>query len=283
MDQLADKVDMLSRTVIKEDEPPLNVEETKEATEKLVKPLYKAVTRVKCDPIISGQTYGLFSFTPASGAQPNQYGIYGIAKMRGNFKTTTEAEEYAQYLVRNVDSNNEILHVRVGQEFPLTKETKFTENFDKVDLSKDVRDISTQEERKNKEKDAQEIKSLKEREQRLLRENKEIQDGTFKEDPLGVYIMKHVKRSQLKWTLAETMRKLNEEVKPALQKAIKEIREMDEEYPDFKDKYFEQYMAARREAGLTDDNLSREKGQLGFMKYLVEDVSLDEIDEEKKE
>ena len=50
---------------------------------------------------------------------------------------------------------------------------------------------------------------------------------------------------------------------------------MDTDYPEFKDKYFEKYMDARKKSGL-DENIR--DIQDNFMKYMVEDITIPTID-----
>ena len=63
------------------------------------------VERRYADPVESMQRIGLFSFVPAKGATPNEKGVYGFAKLRGNYPTDQEANERAEYLIRNVTLN----------------------------------------------------------------------------------------------------------------------------------------------------------------------------------
>ena len=58
----------------------------------------------------------------------------------------------------------------------------------------------------------------------------------------------------------------------------KQIEESDTRHPDFKNSFFEKYSNARAKSGLTVD-LNEDQKQDGFMRYLVQDVSLPGIDE----
>lgn len=271
MNDLKDKVDMLSGAVVNPDIPELSTEETKHASMRLFKPLYKAVVRVKVDPLIADQEYGLFSFTPARGVQPNQYGIFGTAKLRGNYRTDESAATAADNIIRYVDSVNEIYCVKVGQEFPLTKETKFTEQFDTVDLTKEVTENEVRNAQEVKKKDRAEIKKGLDREKKLLSEHKQILDGTYEEDPLDIYIRAQVKRSQLKWTLESTLERIEKEIKPALNSAVQDIKVLNQKYPHLRGKYLEHYLEARKEAGLETEFKCDTGTQMDFMKYLNDD------------
>ena len=273
MESLVNRVDTLSRTYVQPDVTFLSERETSAASAELNKPIFSKVVRAKNDPRLSGQEIGLVSFTPSSGATPDQYGIYGIAKLRGNYGTAKDAAQAAELIIREVDSVNEILHVRVGETFPLTKEKKWIEKFDSVDLRKKVDSLQKEKERNAEEEEEKERKTVLSREKKLLDENKEILEGRYKEDPLDLYIRLNVARAQLKWTRSDIERKLNDEINPAIEKRNKEILEMDEEHPTFKQQFLEKYMDARKDACLSNEiPEDHEKVQQGFLKYLVEDV-----------
>jgi hypothetical protein len=77
METLANRVDILSGRIIEPDAQPLPDGDVKEAVEHLNKPLWKSVIKVKNDPPIHKQEFGLVSFVPARGATPNEYGVFG--------------------------------------------------------------------------------------------------------------------------------------------------------------------------------------------------------------
>lgn len=274
LESLAQKVDMLSRSVTNEQREDLNAQETQEARAQLLKTnlLFPRSVKSIHDPVILGQEYGLLSFTPAPNVQPNPNGVYGVFKLRGNFGTLEEAQIYAEKLVRNHDSYNEIHTVRVGQCIPLTKKSELVEETDVIDLNKDVENIVSNDVKIKRQKEKVEIKTIQEREQQLLKENKEILDGEYKQDPLDQYIMLKVKKAQLMWTLAETRKRIENEIIPSIRRAREEIREMDKEYPDFDQLYYERYKNARESVGIKDqDKLNYSY----FMQYLLDDNDVD--------
>ena len=65
------------------------------------------------------------------------------------------------------------------------------------------------------------------------------------------------------------------QMKILIAKARKEIEDMDAKDSSLKTLYMERYMKARKQAGLKED-LNEET----FMKFLVEDISLPEVDAE---
>ncbi len=178
----------------------------------------------------------------------------------------------ADLLIRQVDSANTILHVRIGETFPVTTEIKWTEHFDTVDVQKQMTKIEEERIEEHQEQDEKERQQLVDREKRLLKENKEILSGEYKENPLEVYTRLNVARAQLKWTKADLEQKIEDEIKPGIEKRSKEIAQMDKEHPTFRSLFFEKYAEARREACLSNDiPVDHLKVQQGFLKYLVED------------
>lgn len=275
--ELANRVDMLSKTLVNEQREELSKTDTEQAKTELVKSnlLFPRSVKSIHDPVIMGQEYGLLSFTPAKDAKPNANGIYGVFKLRGNFGTLEESQIYAEKLIRNHDSYNEIHTVRVGQCIPLTKKSELVEETATVDLNKEVESIVSNDVKEKRQKEKIEMKTIQEREQQLLKENKEILEGEYKQDPLDQYIMLRVKKAQLMWTLVETRKRMEKEVIPAIRKAKKEISEMDQEYPDFDKLYYQRYLDARESVGIKDqDKLNYSY----FMQYLLDDndVNLDE-------
>lgn len=265
---------MLSGAIVNEEAPFLSDLETEYAAAALNKPIFSQVVRAKNDPRLAGQEIGLFSFTPSKGSKPDQYGIYGVAKLRGNHPTPKEAAFAAESIVRTVDSVNEIYHVRVGETFPLTKEPKWTEKFDSIDLRKEASRIQKEKEEEAAEQEARETKVILDREKKLLEENKEIIDGTYKEDPIEVYTRLRVALAQLKWTKADTERKIEEEILTAIRRKVEDVAKMDEEDGSYKEKFLEKYMGARREASLSNEIPEDDsRTQQGFLKYLL-DTSL---------
>jgi len=267
---LANRVDMLSKTLVDEQRNELSQKETDQAKTELVKSnlLFHRSVKSIHDPVIMGQEYGLLSFTPAKDAKPNANGIYGVFKIRGNFGTLEDSQIYAEKLIRNHDSYNEIHTVRVGQCIPLTKKSELVEETNTIDLNKEVESIVSNDVKEKRQKEKMEMKTIQEREQQLLKENKEILEGEYKQDPLDQYIMLRVKKAQLMWTLVETRKRMENEVIPAIKKAKKEIQEMDSEYPEFDKQYYQRYVEARESVGIKDqDKLNYSY----FMQYLLDD------------
>jgi hypothetical protein len=121
--------------------------------------------------------------------------------------------------------------------------------------------------KRQRKKDEREMKEIADRE-KALKDDVKKKPG---DDPYEEYITARVKQAQLIWTYKEHQKKMAE-IKELIIKTRKQVKEFDEEHPDYAGNYFEKYRAARIEAGLEETN---EESEQNFMKYMVEDVELD--------
>ena len=248
--------------------PALSEEEVRNAmgelnNNKFVKKFPK-VERRYADPVEPMQRIGLFSFVPAKGATPNEKGVYGFAKLRGNYPTEQESNERAEFLIRNVDSYHQIYHAYVGRPFPCTMSSKYSNDTSEIDLKKEMTESVSNSIKQKKKTESQQIKEIEEREKELLDEAKK--DG---EDPIDFYTTLRVKKAQVTWTYLETQKKMDQ-MKETIIKTRAEIEKMESENDVYAKEYFKKYCDARSKSGL--DNATH---QDTFMKFLVEDVTLD--------
>ena len=262
--------------------PPLTNEETNEAINELnnthfIKK-FPFVDRTYADPVIPMQNIALLSFVPAKGATPNENGVFGFAKVRGSYATPIEAEQRAEFLIRNVDSYHQLYHLYVGRPFPITSSSKYSAETSEIDIRKETTKAISENIKEEKNKEQKTVKEMKEREEAMLAESEKARKDDGKSDPdidpYDEYITLSVKKAQLSWTFLEHLKKLKE-VREIILKTRLSLSNMDEDYPEFKDKYFEKYMDARKKSGL--DEKVRD-AQDNFMKYMVEDVSIPTID-----
>jgi len=259
-----------SNLEIKTNEPkqvePLNINELKEAMTHLNKDIkFAQVDRYYADPLQINQKIALFSFIPSKEAKPDKDGIYGMAKIRGIYATEEEANERAEFLIKNVDSYHEIFHSFVGRPFPITTSDKFSLEIKNIDIRKKTTDIICEDILDKKRKEKQEMKEIADKEKKLLEESKRAINNE-PQDVFEEYITENVKRAQLIWTFQETKKKLDQ-MKETFKSATLKIRELNDLHPDFQDKYKDKYMEARRESGIPDDNDS-------FIKFLGLDLNI---------
>lgn len=249
--------------------PPLTNQEAEYALKELNKTDYidkfPRVDKTYQDPLIPMQHIGLVSFVPAKGATPNEKGIFGFAKLRGNYATEMESNQRAEFLIRNVDSYHQIYHAYVGRPFPITNSSDYSAVTDEIEIRKETATAMSNAVKDKKEIEQQQIKEIKEREKQLIDESKK-EDA----DPYEEYITQRVKKSQLMFTYLEHQKKMTE-IKEIIIKTRQVIAEMDKEYPDYKNSFYDKYMKAREEAGIKE---SKEEAADNFIKFLVEDADL---------
>ncbi len=227
---------------------------------------FPKVERMYADPLHNNQVYSLHSFVPAKGAKPDSEGVFGFMKFRGTFATVEEANERAEFLIRNVDSYHSIQTGYVGRPFPVCVDTdKFVKEKHQVDISKKAIDTISEDIKQKRLEEKKEMEDIKEREKKLLEETQE----DYVQEPLEKYTTLQVKKANLVFTYVQTQKKLRE-MQPLIQKAYQEIREMDAEDEMYRQQYYTQYKNARKQAGLPEEEL-----QDNFMKYLCEDAELD--------
>lgn len=256
--------------------PPLSRPELDQAVRELSNnSLIKKFPRIERrfeDPPIDMQKIGLISFIPAKGATPNEKGIFGFAKLRGNFATEIEARAQAERIIHSVDSYHKIFHAYVGRPFPLTVSSDFSADIDRVELKKQTSDSFSEDIKKKRLDEQREIKEIKEREKALLEDVKKAPE----ENHQDYYTTLRVKKAQLSWIYLETERKLKE-MRGSIAKVRREIEQYDEKEPELKELYYKKYLEAREHAGLPIDRVTADTS---FMKYMVEDVSIPAVDEE---
>lgn len=255
--------------------PALTDTQVSEAMSTLNKTAYverfPTVERRYVDPPLDLQKIGLISFVPAKGATPNEKGVYGFAKLRGNFASDHEANEHAERLIRSVDSYHQIYHTYVGRPFPLTQSSDYSKEVNQVDLQKEMSSAMSDDIKKKREKEQKDIEEIKNREKELLEDVKKTEEN--RDDH---YTTLRVKKAQLTWTYAETEKKMKQ-MAGVIAKARYEIEELDKQYPELKTTYFNKYMDARRQAGLSIDNIDNSNT---FIKYMVEDLQLPSVEAE---
>ena len=250
--------------------PPIEKEELTHALAELnntsFTDKFPRVDRTYADPQISLQNISLFSFMPAKGATPNESGVFGFAKIRGTFATELEANQRAEYIIKNIDSYNQIFHTYTGRPFPVTLESKYSAETSEVDIRKDMAKTVSQNIKDKKDDEYKAMQEIKQKEEELIADSK-------REDvePYDDYITQKVKCAQLSFTYLEHQKKMVE-IKEIIIKTRDRINTLDTEYPDFKETYYQKYIDARQQAGIKE---TEEETKQNFIKYLVEDAPLD--------
>ena len=107
------------------------------------------------------------------------------------------------------------------------------------------------------------MQDMKQREKNLLEDVKKTEEQV---DPEERYTVLRTKRAQLVWTYLQSLKKI-EEMKTLIINTRKAVVDMDLEYPEFKDTFYQKYDQARRDAGVPLEDES-------FIKFMVEDADL---------
>ena len=239
---------------------------------------FTKVDRTYADPPVAMQNIALISFTPAKGATPNENGVFGFAKVRGNYATAMEADQRAEFLIRNVDSYHTIYHAYVGRPFPMTFSSKYSAETSEIDIRKETTQSVSTNIKKQKLDEQKTASEINKREEEMLAESDKARkdDGTGDPDvdPYEEYITQCVKKAQLSWTFLEHLKKMDE-VRGIILSTREKINKMDQDFPEFKDKYLQKYMDARKKAGL--DETIRDT-QDNFMKFMIQDAKIPTID-----
>ena len=229
------------------------------------------VDRYYSDPMQVGQKTALVSFVPSAGATPDKDNIYGMMKVRGVYESELDANNRAEFLIKNVDSYHEIFHCHVGRPFPITDNNRYAHYVQKIDIKNKTTEVISEDIINKRREEKNEVEGIKEREEQLLKNSKRAETG-IPVDEYDEYITLNVKRAQLLWTYRESLKKFNE-MRKGYESAVERIKELDGAFPNYKHDYMEKYMQARRDSGIPDD-------QESFVKFMSLDIetSWDEVE-----
>ncbi len=251
---------------------PLSEPEVKDAVQANVDTAFidkfPRLDKFYADPIYNEQLYCIHSFVPAKGASPDSQGCFGFMKCRGTFQTQEQAAARAEQIIRHVDSYHPLQTAYVGRPFPLAVDSrKYAKEVSEIDIKKKTTEVMSEDIKAKRKDDEQVIKDIKVREEKLLAEGKE----DFEPHPEDKYAMLLQKRAQLIFTYINTMKRIDNEVKPSLIRTRAELAEMDAGDASLRQKAYERYMNARKESGLDEEKMMEGDN---FTKFLMEDVDL---------
>lgn len=231
--------------------PSLTADETTVAVKALkrdefVNMRFPKVQRVRADPNINGQVYCLHTFIPSKTAVPDKDGIFGIMKCRGNFPTLQEADAQIQNLIRNVDSENEILESYVGKEFPVTVDDQFFQKIDEIDLKSKMTAIAKDNMLSKKEDDLKSYKEIEDRKKELTESTHDTKEKSL--DTLEYYTTLRTKRASLRQYQEELEKKLKE-VGKLIKEQSSEIHAVDDKHPEFEKTFKPLYLKEIKKTG----------------------------------
>jgi hypothetical protein len=248
---------MTTRPALQPSAPALVAEDLQAAgalvNKKFVELTFPRVQRFRVDPPINQQNYySLHSFTPAPGAKADKDGCFGVFKIRGVFGNLQEADAWAEHLIRSVDSLHEIHIGYVGKEFPLTLDPLYFSETHEVDMKKKMDDVERAHAKTVREKDQEDMETLKRREKELLDSSKKSPEEA-KED-IDHYISLRVKCANILHVRDETLAKL-EKFDQTRQETMAEIAEMDQAHPEYANDYLAKFKKSLDEVGIKDTPL----------------------------
>jgi ribosomal protein S18 len=260
-----------SRAFIPGCEQELRHEEVSEACAELLvreNPLFRKIDNKFRDPKIVGQEYALFSFLPAIGASPNKFGVFGYAKVRGNFATEEEAQQHAIGLIQKVDSTHSILTTTVGCPFPLALNNKTQLETNEVNLNKDAQDAFEKMHKKETEEERQNKKEVLERKKQL---EKSVDDDEI--SAVDQYITERVKIAHGVFRIIE-MRKDIELIKRRILETNKILETAETEFPEILDQFKDKFNEVSKSTGVdkADDEMAKLIRTFVFEKPNFEEV-----------
>ena len=249
---------MKNRNVLDKHANPLDSSDMKEAAEELVKKAFvqykfPKVQRFRVDPPINQTNhYSLHSFTPSPGAKADEDGCFGVVKFRGAFGTLDEADSWAEHLIRNVDSLHEIHIGYVGHEFPLTLDPLYFNETHEINLKKKMDNVAKAHVKAAREKETQDIETLKKREKELLETAKQSPEDM--KQSLDHYIALKVKCANICLVRDETMKKL-EGYEKSKAEAEEELKDLDKQFPEYAEQALPTFMKSLSDVGIKDTPL----------------------------
>jgi hypothetical protein len=248
---------MKSRPSLDKKASPLTPDEMNEAKE-LVKDTFTKYKfprsqRFRVDPPINQTNhYSLHSFTPSAGAKPDEDGCFGVVKFRGAFGTLEEADSWAEHLIRNVDSLHEIHIGYVGHEFPLTLDPLYFTETHEINMKKKMDQVAKSHVKAAREKETQDIETLKKRENELLQSSKQSPEDM--KTSLDHYIALKVKCANICLVRDETMKKL-EGYEKSKAEAEQELRALDDQFPEYMEQAIPTFQKSLAEVGIKETPL----------------------------
>lgn len=209
---------------------------------------YPRTLKFRVDPRIPSQSIGLISFIPSRGASPDSDGCFGVLKLRGNFPTVAEADDWSENLIRNYDSFGIIDMVHVGRDFPvMINNDIYTATTREIDVRKKVDDVTKSHLKAKQEEEKKEMKEIQERQQKLLNPtNQEEKEQSL--DDLDYYIQLKVKKANADMVIDEADKRRREATEVS-EKTGKELEELDAKFPDYKEEYMGRYQNALQAVG----------------------------------
>ena len=219
--------------------------QTKAAVKELVVK-FPRVERLPVDPPLAGQNFGLFSF---KFLPKPMNGVYGFLKFRGAFASAPDWEAHAKNIIRTIDSKHHLWPYQQGRWMPITTNEDFAQETLEVSQQEEIANIYNQRETEEQQKQAQHVREVKSREQKLMAEARRKEPD---QSSLDYYAQQVMKIQQLESWL-EQMRKRKRDMLKALHAGNDEIKRVEESNPEYRDQVDEKIRCIKEEVGLEAD------------------------------
>ena len=76
-----------------------------------------------------------------------------------------EADQRAEFLIRNVDSYHQIYHTYVGRPFPMTASSKYSAETNEIDIRKEMTESISNDVKQKKQDELKTVQEIKKREE----------------------------------------------------------------------------------------------------------------------
>lgn len=217
-----------------------------------VKLQFPRVTKLQKDPPIGGQLFGLITFIPSKEAIPDKDGCFGVLKLRGNFESEKKCDVMAEYLIRNHDSYAQIDYVWVGQPFPLMiNNDAYTLSTKEIDIRRKIDDTVRADIKQKREQEKREMEEIKARQEALYRDVEEDKNRSF--DDLEFYTQLRTKKATLHYQLDQIADR-KREILELIAKSEKEIKNLEDSFPNYKQEFLDKYLNALKESGVKPED-----------------------------
>ena len=235
---------------------------------------YPKSVRTMVDPPIPGQGLGLLSFMlfKESRKLRNGTAVYGYVKLRGNWADESQAKFEASKIIREVDSKYKIRIAPTGGWVPITDEDAFVKEQLDVRMKDDEKHLRDQAVKEKEAEQRQIQREIREREDEVAH------GGDIYDDPksLTFYSMRRVTELRLMEAREQQIKQIHS-IKKTLRKVQKELKRLECEHPEYKDKWIDRYNEERRKGGIPDYVPSEEQMQEH------EDAHFDNLDDSDEE
>lgn len=217
-----------------------------------VKLQFPRTTKLQKDPPIGGQLFGLITFIPSKEAIPDKDGCFGVLKLRGNFESEKKCDVMAEYLIRNHDSYAQIDYVWVGQPFPLMiNNDAYTLSTKEIDIRRKIDETVRSDIKQKREHEKREMEEIKARQEALYRDVEEEKNRSF--DDLEFYTQLRTKKATLQYQLDQIADR-KREITELIVKSEKEIKNLEDSFPNYKQEFLDKYLNALKESGVKPED-----------------------------